>query len=438
MRFLDVFRCLAAAVPCLGIPIARAADEFERAPIEYSLSAPANRISRLQARLDRGEVKLPHEEVHGYLPAVLDALGVPIESQMLVFSKTSFQQRRISPRTPRAIYFSEDVYVGYCDAGDVLEVSAADPQLGTVFYTLDQQVTDKPRFQRQVDNCLICHNSSRTEGIPGHLVRSLFVDSSGQPIFSAGGRMVDHTTPLAERWGGWYVTGKHGSQPHLGNLVIRGKDVPRAVDNSQGQNVIELQDRTDIERYLSPHSDIVALMVLEHQTFTHNRLTKANFAARQALHYEATMNRALGNPAGTRLDSTRRRIESAGDELVDALLMVGEAKLTAPISGTSGYAETFARSGLRDAQGRSLRDLDLAGRLLKYPCSYLIYSPSFDGLPNEMRDYVWQRLWQVLSLEDHAERFAHLSHADRQAIVEILRDTKPALPEYWRTTLLRR
>jgi len=427
---------MALAMPFFLVSSIRADDEFERAPISYSLGAPENCISRLQTRLDRGELTLAHEADHGYLTALLNALDVPVESQMLVFSKTSLQLRRISPQTPRALYFNGDVYVGFCQSGEVMEISAVDPRLGTVFYTLDQQQADKPRFERRIENCLICHSSSRTEGVPGHLVRSLFVDAGGQPIFSAGSHMVDHTTPLDQRWGGWYVTGKHGSQTHLGNLVIRTREVPRQVDNSQGQNIVTLNDRLDVTPYLSPYSDIVALMVLEHQTLMHNRLTKANFATRQALDYQATMNRALGGTEGRLLESTTHRIQSAGDDLVDALLLVGEAKLTAPISGTSGFADKFSRSGLRDRQGRSLRDLDLIRRLLKYPCSYLIYSPAFDGLPCEMRGYVWQRLWKILSGDDKSQKFAHLSDNDRQAIVEILRDTKGELPEYWRKTSL--
>ena len=406
-------------------------DEFEREPILYSASTPENCISRLQQRLDHGELTLTYDGEKSYLPALLKALNVPVESQMLVFSKTSLQMRRISPRTPRALYFNDDVYVGFCQSGDVLEISAVDPQLGTVFYTLDTRENEKPRFERRTDNCLVCHSSSRTEGVPGHLVRSLYVDTGGQPMLSAGSRMVDHTTPIEHRWGGWYVTGTHGSQKHLGNLVVRGRDVEEPVDNSAGQNVKELNDRLNVDRYVSPHSDIVALMVLEHQVLVHNRLVKAGFDTRQALDYDVMMNRTLENPAGTRLESTTRRIMSTGDRLVEALLLVNEAKLTQPINGTSGYAEQFASAGPRDSQGRSLRDLDLTTRLFKYPCSYLIYSNAFDGLPVESRDYVWQRLYDILSGTDQTEKFAHLSKDDRQAILEILRDTKADLPDYY-------
>ena len=434
MRVFGILNIAMAALPLLAASILCADDEFESAPILYSTSTPDNRISRLQQRLDQGELTLTHEGEKSYLPSLLKALEIPVESQMLVFSKTSLQMRRISPKTPRAIYFNDDVYVGFCQSGEVLEISAVDAKLGTVFYTLNQQENEKPQFQRRNDNCLVCHSSSRTEGVPGHVVRSLYVDAGGQPMLSAGSRMVDHTTPVDQRWGGWYVTGTHGSQKHLGNLIVRGRDVEEPVDNSAGQNVTELKDRLNVDRYVSPHSDIVALMVLEHQALVHNRMVKANFDTRQTLDYDVMMNRMLNNPEGTRLESTTRRIKSTGDRLVEALLLVNEAKLTEPIKGTSGYAEQFAVAGPRDSHGRSLRDLDLTTRLFKYPCSYLIYSEAFDGLPVESRDYVWQRLFDILSGEDQSEKFAHLSKDDRKAILEILRATKTNLPDYYKNT----
>lgn len=428
-------RTLPWLILAITLPVAdiEGGDEFEQPPIEYSQTEPNNVVSQLQEKLDGGETTLDFVKGHGYLPALLEALDVTPESQMLVFSKTSLQRQRISPRTPRAIYFNDDVYIGFCLSGDVLEISVADAKVGTAFYTLDQQASDVPEMVRQTDSCLICHSSSRTTGIPGHLVRSLYTDPSGQPIFSAGSHTVDHTTPIADRWGGWYVTGKHGDQQHLGNLVIPGKQVTEPVDNTAGQNVTDLSERFRVQRYLAPHSDIVALMVLEHQTLVHNHITKANFATRQALHYQATMNRALKEPPGQRYESTTRRISGAGDDLVETLLMVDEAELTAPLEGTSRFAQQFSQRGPHDSLGRSLRDFDLQRRMFKYPCSYLIYSDAFRKLPSEVRDYVWQRLWQVLAENADAETFAHLTEDDKRSIIEILRETVDDLPPYWKT-----
>ncbi|MEQ9407200.1 MAG: hypothetical protein RIK87_05715 [Fuerstiella sp.] len=436
MRFF-ISRHVVAAITLLvltAVPVSvvRAVDEFDKPPISYRDSTASNCCSQLQQRLADGTQKLRFDADSGYLRSLLTALDVPVESQMLVFSKTSLQQRRIAPETPRAIYFNDCVYIGYCQSGDVLELSAVDPELGAVFYTLDQQPSETPQLERRNDNCMVCHSSSRTGGIPGHVVRSLFVDEDGHPLYSAGSRMVDHTTPIADRWGGWYVTGTHGEQTHVGNLIVTGRRVSEPVENAEGQNVKDLTSRLSVDRYLSAYSDIVALMVLEHQTMVHNRITKASFATRQAFHYEKTMNEILGYGEDNRLDSTQRRIATASDDLIEALLLVDEARLTAPIRGTSGFAEVFAKAGRPDSQGRSLRDLDLNRRMFRYPCSYLIYSEAFDALPQATRDYIWQKLWQILSGEDQSDTFAHLSKQDRRAIIEILCDTKPGLPEYWK------
>jgi hypothetical protein len=413
-------------VATLLVPsIVRGEDQFELVPIEYSNSTPNNRVSRLQDRIARKEVVLSHDERFGYLPGLLKELRIPQESQMLVFSKTSMQRNRIAPRTPRAIYFNDDTYVGYCHSGNVIELAAADPNLGAVFYTIEQNAASPAAAARQTQSCLQCHATTQVGDIPGLLARSVQVGPSGLPILSEGSHRVDHTTPVKDRWGGWYVTGTHGEQPHLGNLIVGEQDEP--ITRQERQNIVDLSDRFRTENYLTPHSDIVALMVFEHQLHLHNLLTQANFEARRALFYEADINRAFGELASNRLESTTRRIQSAGDKLLEGLLLVKEASISAPISGTSRFTELFSRAGPRDAKGRSLRDFDLKSRMFKYPCSYLIYSPAFDRLPEEMKSYVATRLHKLLTGQDGDPVFAHLSANDRKAIFEILEATKPDL-----------
>ncbi|WP_231749277.1 hypothetical protein [Tautonia plasticadhaerens] len=397
---------------------------YEGPPIDY-LEAPVDDpVARLQRRLDRGEEGLGYDERLGYLPAVLEQLGVSETSQVLVFSKTSFQHTRISPRSPRALYFGDDAYVGWVRDGDVLEISAVDPQQGAVYYLLDQRRSARPTFERQTYDCLSCHASGRTQGVPGHLVRSVFAGPDGQPAYNAGTFVTDHTSPMEERWGGWYVTGTHGDQQHMGNVFVRDRRDPERLDTSAGANVTDLSGRFASSSYLTGHSDIVALMVLEHQTQMHNRITAAGYQARLALHHEAGINEALGRPAGSMSDSTRRRIEGPAEELLRYMLFVGEAELTSPVAGTSGFAEHFASTGRRDRRGRSLRDLDLETRLFRYPCSYLIHSEAFDALPLQVKDHVERRLHEVLTSADQAPEFDHLSPGDRRAILEILRDTR--------------
>jgi hypothetical protein len=414
------------------LPRAAAADDFEREPINYSKAPAANVVTRLQERLDAGQVRLSYDMGLGWLRSVLQELDVPESSQVLVFSKTSMQRDRIGPRTPRALYFNDDTYIGFCQHGKVMEVSTADPHLGTVFYTLEQTPAERPRFTRQRDACLICHASSHTRGVPGHLVRSVFPDPEGFPILPAGTYRIDQNSPLEHRWGGWYVTGTHGKQTHLGNLVVRGRADPEQIDNKAGLNVTDLKGRCDTSAYLTRHSDIVALMVLEHQTEMHNRITQASIGARLALHDEAMLNKELGRAAGPHSETTKRRIKSVSEPLVRYLLFSGEAKLTDPVRGTSGFAEEFVKRGPRDGRGRSLRELDLQRRLFKYPCSHLIYSPAFDALPAEVKDYVWERLWDILHGNDSGTDYDHLTAEDRLAILEILQATRRDLPDYWR------
>jgi len=410
----------------------RAEDYFELPPVRYSATTPDNAISRLQARLDAGEERLAWDGSVGWLTGVLNALGVPVSSQTLVFSKTSLQQTRISPRNPRALYFNDDVYVGYVRSGEVVEVSVADPALGTVFYAMEQVPGERPRFERRTEDCLLCHGGSQTRGVPGHILRSVYPSASGQPIFSAGSHRVDHTTALSDRWGGWYVTGRHGEQRHLGNLTYTAR--PSAADpaDPSGQNVTDLADRFGPSGYLTPHSDLVALSVLAHQAAAHNALTRASFDVRAALHREAALNRDLGQPADSRWPSTNTVLDSAATALVECFLFCDEAALAGPIEGTSAFAGEFASRGPTDRDGRSLRSFDLEKRLFRHPCSFLIYSASFDALPAELQGRFWERLDRLLLAEEPGPRFRHLSADDRRAIREILADTKPAAPAHWK------
>jgi len=421
----------AGAISIIGGSMsARAQDDFDRPPIAYAHTAPNNPVSRLQDRLSSGDVQLSYEEPWGYLRSILAALDVPQSSQMLVFSKTSLQRHRINPRTPRAIYFNDDLYIGYCCNGELLEFSVADPQLGTVFYTVKQQDNVPAKFNRQNDNCLVCHAGGQTRGVPGHLFRSMYVNTSGQPMLASGSFRVDHTSPIENRWGGWYVTGKHGTQTHLGNLTFRNREDVDGARDTAGLNLTDLGDRFNTDAYLTSHSDLVALMVLGHQAGGHNVLTKALYQTRTALHREAALNRELNEPEGHRWDSTNTILNSSVDSLVNYFLFCEEAKPNAPLEGSTDFAKDFAARGPRDRTGRSLRDFDLQTRLFKHPCSYLIYTESFDALPDELRQRFWTKLKAILNEDDATPQFAHLTPADRQAIREILCDTKPEAAKF--------
>jgi hypothetical protein len=428
-KLLLLFACLGIALAGLGgsyiVPL-------DNDAIRYTACAVDDAVSRLQARIDKGEVKLKFEDEYGYLRSVLKELGVPVSSQVLVFSKTSFQAPRIGPRMPRALYFNDDMAVGFVRTGDVLELAALDPRQGIIFYTLDQSPASHPQFVRR-DTCLQCHQSGSTLGIPGLLVRSVTPDHTGMPVMSAGGFVTDHTSPLKERWGGWYVSGTSGNQHHMGNAIERDvsdNEVREPV--SQGtSNLTDLASFFDTHAYLTPHSDIVALMTLEHQTRMDNLMIRVGWEARMAMAENSGINKALGEPEEQVSASTQHRIDSAVEEMLEYMLFADETKLTSPIKGTSGFEEEFQNRGPRDSKGRSLRDFDLTDRMFRYPCSFMIYSRAFEGMPSIVKDRLYQRMFQVLTGKDMSAKFAGLTPESRLAILEIVAETKKGLPAFW-------
>ena len=394
--------------------------------MEYSTRTVEDPIARLQRRIEAGGLELRFDETNGYLPALLEELHIDVASQMLVFTKSSFQTPSISPETPRALYFTDDAYIGFVQGGNVFEISAVDPQLGAIFYTLDREETSRPVFERQDFLCLRCHDSYSLSGggVPRYLMGSSFADETGELVSHEYWFLTNDQSPIRERWGGWYVTGTHGEQQHMGNLIIRDITDAAEFDRTRGANVTDLSTLIDTEPYLGKHSDIVALLVMGHQIHVQNLITRVNYDTRTALYDAGLLEEEASLDADTVPGEILETIQNATEPLVEALLLAREAPPRDPIAGTSGFSDVFSGQGPSDRQGRSLRHLDLNERLFRYPCSYMIYSESFDALPKLTKDYVYRRLRDVLSGKDQSESFAHLSSADRQAILEILEATK--------------
>jgi hypothetical protein len=300
-----------------------------------------------------------------------------------------------------------------------MEISSVDPERGGMFYTLEQKDSAKPKFVRR-DECLQCHASPKTLGVPGHVVRSVYSDPEGYPMTQIGSFVTDHRSPMHERYGGWFVTGSTGGQPHMGNAFAYDRNKPDTL------KPVKVNEVADLSPYLTPHGDIVALTVMAHQTSLHNYVTRVNYETRVALHMQAGMNKALGRPEHELSESVDRRITRAAHILARQVLFAEEEPLKAPMRGSSGFEKEFGVNARRDKQGRSLRDFDLTRRLFKYPCSFLVYSPSFAALPKIVRDRFELRMLEILTGKDGGDDFKHLSSADRRAILEILNETKPA------------
>ena len=397
----------------------------EHPAIDYWNGPLTDPVSLLEKRMQSGEAKLSYSPNGlGYLPSLLKNLDINPDSQILVFSKTSFQASKISTKEPRALYFNDNVAIGFVKDGEVSEVVSLDPKQGIIFSTLDIHETAKPGFARR-DVCLQCHQGPATLGVPGIFISSVYPGPTGMPAFRAGAYATDHRSPLDKRWGGWYVTGTSGSQHHMGNAVALDSSRPELLELQGTQNLTSLAKKVDLSGYLAQTSDIVALMTFEHQTHMTNLFTRVGWEQRIA-----ERDGKLAEPA------TRDKIAAEIDELVDYMLFVDETVLREPIEGVSTFSKTFPERGPRDSRGRSLRDFNLQTRLFRYPLSYMIYSPSFDALPDAVRERIYQRVYDVLTGKDTSPRFQRLTAADRQAILEIVGETKPNVPAYWKTTVI--
>jgi hypothetical protein len=386
--------------------------------IRYYRSPLDDPVTRLAKQLQSGSVKIATSgDASGYLASLLEHLGIKIDSQALVFSKTSFQAPTISPSNPRAIYFSDDVAVGYVRGGEGFEVAGVDPKQGSVFYTFKANESGAPTLTRR-DVCLKCHQGPATLGVPGIFVGSVIASPLGIPRRD-GAIITDQRTAFKDRWGGWYVNAKRGEQLDRANAVASNPAEPDVLDTGRNQNLTSLTGRFSPAGYPSGVSDIVALMTFEHQTQMTNYITRVGWEAR-----------VIG-PDAQPADPIRLQLNADIEALVTYMLFADEVPLKEPIEGISSFTQTFPERGPRDSKGRSLRDFDLQKRLFRYPLSYLIYSRQFDALPDDIRARIYRRLYDILSGQDETPKFASLSDDVRRAILEILRDTKSGLPAYW-------
>jgi len=424
MKLHALFLCLALP-PLLCL---RAEDPYEQAPIFYSQTQPRDAAQRLEKLMREGKADVDRTDAWTVLRDLLRHLQIPEESQVMVFSKTSKQNDRIHPQTPRVVYFGDEAYIGYCLGGSI-EVAALDPRLGPVFYLLDPYVDEKQplHFQRDA-SCLSCHGGVFSPGVPGVLVRSVFPGPEGHPIMSQGSTVVDSTTPFESRWGGWYVTGRHGDSHHRGNVTateLPGNSCDMPVE--KGANVTSLTAFFDTSAYPRATSDIIALMMWEHTTGVQNTLTKANHGSLRAMHMQTSLQRELGEPVleepiGTAL----RIIEHCAEDVLDALLFKDEAPLPeGGIEGDGAFQAAFLKKARRNADGRSLRDFQLHTRLFKYRCSYMIHSLTFEHLSPPLKQRVLARLAAVLDGADTSGRHDHLGASERRHIRAILGDLLP-------------
>ena len=388
-------------------------DFWDRAPIRYSDTPPTDRLAKLADDLESGVASCEGSGGLDRLHFVLKALDVPPDSQVLVFSKTSLQNPLIDPGNPRALYFSENTYVGYIPGG-AIEVIAQDPVLGPIFYVVEAGAKGEPVIERDTNQCMTCHATSRTENVPGLMIRSVFADEGGHPLLHLGTTDITHTTPLEQRWGGWYVTGR-SALPHLGNRTFSedGDLSPLSADKD------DLKDVLNVTKYPRPTSDIVSLLVLEHQCHMHNLLTAASLNYRRSSHFSQIID-PEGDPdegsAGGVADSWAKTI-------TENLFYKDEADLDEGVEGDPAFQKAFAARFPKTGDGKSLVDFRLYGRIFKHRCSYMVYSDAFRGLPGSVKKRVFARMRAALAGED--PEIGWLSSSERKKISAILEETLP-------------
>jgi hypothetical protein len=405
-------------------------EAYESDPINYSTTSPHDGITALQKRIASRQLNLGRTG-RDLMLALLGEFHIPAESQVLVFSKTSLQRGRISPDRPRAIFFSDTCYLGWVPSG-LIEITTIDPVLGPIFYAFDPEAarTNNAACVARDNDCMRCHGGTFVRGIPGVFVRSAFTDAEGEPLLRFGSEVVDFRTPFTNRWGGWYVTGKHGTALHRGNVTVTEKNNRLETDFQRGANVTDLSKFFDPSLYVTNTSDIVALLVLEHQTAMQNALTKASLDSRRMLAYQENLQRELKEPItkDAVYESVKSVLDSSAREVVDALLFRGEAELPTGIEGSPNFQRAFQANARRVADGSSLKDFLLQGHLFKNRCSYLIYSDSLLTLPIQLKRRIYDRLSHALRLSDPDPRYAYLDAAECDHIVDILRETHPEFP----------
>ena len=388
--------------------------DFEMPPHDYFKRTPTDRFTQMKAALESGQLKLDLSGEKEFLASFLQAMDVPASSQMLVFSTTSLQLSLINPSNPRALYFSEDIYVGYIPGGRI-EIVSLDPELGAIFYIFDIPQNREPVRVERSTRCMNCHAGEETGHVPGLVVKSVLPGLTGGSLVAYRINKSGHTIPLEERLGGWYVTGLDGVTNHWGN----------SLGQFNAGNLVKIRnnpgERFRFARYLTSTSDILAHLIHEHQVGFVNRVIEATYRTRTVLQVNS----------GKLSAAQDQELNQQANEIVRYLLFVDESALPAGgIEGDPIFKGEF-QSNRRAVNGAALKDLELKTRLFKHRCSYMIYSTVFSGLPKVMKDRVYRKLGDALSVATEEAEYKFLGPEEKQLIREVLRGTLKDLPENW-------
>ncbi|MDF1812203.1 MAG: hypothetical protein P1V20_08310 [Verrucomicrobiales bacterium] len=372
-------------------------------------------FTAIKDELESGRLPLDFSSEKAFVTSLLQHLRIPVSSQTLVFSTTSLQLSLISPRSPRALYFNEEIYVGYVPGGKI-EIISMDPELGGIFYIFDIPKRGRTIEIQRSQRCMNCHSDEDTRDSPGLVIKSVIPGQRGGSLDSYRRHETGHQIPFHERFGGWYVTGGENLGSHHGNVI----------GNFSKEGIVtrpvEPGHTFDWSIFPVQTSDALAHLLHEHQAGFVNRVLETHYLARGWL--------KQGN--GQMLSRHETDLDAQVDLLVRYLLYADEAEFPAgEISGDAQFKTEFRANRLTSSDGKSLKDFDLKNRMFRFRCSYMIYSPVFRKLPPMVKDAVYQKMEKILSAGRESDKtFAYLPHDERKSIREILRQTHPDL-SHW-------
>jgi hypothetical protein len=408
------FRGLAAAFSLWAFAATGADPAFDQPPHNYWTRPLGDRFTHLKEAVEAGRIVLDGSNGEkAFLLSLLHALDVPASSQMLVFSTTSLQLRLITPANPRALFFNEDVYVGYIPGGRI-EVVSLDPALGGIYYIFDIPRGTEPLHAERSNRCMNCHAAEETGNVPALVIKSVIPGLRGGSLDSFRHGETGHAVPLSTRFGGWYLTGAQNFGQNWGNLVGQ--------LSAEGLTKYPLEPgaRFDFARYPMADSDVLPQLLHEHQIGFVNRAIAATYHTRSLL-------------AKGPLDPTAiADLETQARAFTRYLLFADEVPLPpGGVAGEPAFKADFLWARRPDSQGLALKDFDLRTRLFRNRCSYMIYGAAFAGLPPEFKQRVYRRLDEALDVAKPDAEYAYLPSGEKQAIHHILRTTLTDLPAGW-------
>ncbi|MBT3668082.1 MAG: hypothetical protein HN548_11450 [Opitutae bacterium] len=377
----------------------------------YQNKPPQDPFSKFFKNLENGNITLNFNSEKEYLLSLFKELEISPYSQLLVYSTTSLQLSRISPSNPRAIYFGDDIYLGYVPGGQI-EIIGIDPELGAIPYIFNiprKNDLKHPSIYRS-KRCMNCHASQETKGAPGLLLSSVIPGPGGGSIDAFRRGEFGHAVSYEKRFGGWHITGMNPFTNSWANHtgIMQDGEIKK-INNPPGKYF-------SWDKYPIGQSDALPHLVLEHQVGFTNLCISISYKFREIKSLDEQ----------PKSEEYKEIIENETNSLLFYVLFKNEAKLPRnKMRIDSPFAKDFKNSVKPTNQAMLLREFDLEDRIFQLRCSYMIFSNSFEGLPVQIKNQFLKKLRYILSCErkNLPKEYSYLDCEERHKINSILLDS---------------